>query len=102
MTIEGAVADHYGSPELEKRILDAIRDSGYDPEDLDPDTLHPVDQFHLGGSQATRDLAVAAGITRGRSVLDIGSGIGGPARLFAHHYGATVVGIDLTPEFVQA
>ena len=98
---ETAVADHYGNPELEKAILDALARTGHDPDQLEPDDLLAVDEFHIGGVQATRDLAVAAGITTGTEVLDIGSGIGGPARLFAHHFGATVVGVDLTPEFVR-
>jgi len=32
-------------------------------------------------------------------LLDIGSGIGGPARYFARRFGCRVTGIDLTPEF---
>lgn len=98
---ETAVADHYSDPELEKTILDALERTGHDPDQLQPDDLLAVDELHIGGVQATRDLAVAAGITTGTAVLDIGSGIGGPARLFAHHFGATVVGVDLTPEFVR-
>jgi ubiquinone/menaquinone biosynthesis C-methylase UbiE len=40
--------------------------------------------------------------TQGARVLDIGSGLGGPARDVALRYGATVDGVDLTPEFVDA
>jgi SAM-dependent methyltransferase len=35
-------------------------------------------------------------------VLDIGCGIGGPARFFASRHGCRVLGIDLTPDFVAA
>lgn len=96
-----AVADHYGNPHLEKSIFDALVATGHNLDSLAPDDLLAVDEFHVGGAQATRDVAVAAGITAGTSVLDIGSGIGGPARMFAHHFGATVVGVDVTPEFVR-
>ena len=33
-------------------------------------------------------------------LLDIGSGLGGPARYFVRHHGCDVTGIDLTEEFV--
>ena len=98
---DSAVAQHYGNPELEQSILDALVRTGHDPDRLEPDDLLAVDEFHIGGVQATRDIAVAAGISNGTKVLDVGSGIGGPARLFAHHFGARVVGVDLTPEFVS-
>lgn len=101
MDTDTAVARHYGNPELEDSILDALVRTGHDLNRLEPDDLLAVDEFHVGGVQATRDLARAAGITAGSTVLDVGSGIGGPARLFAHHFGATVVGVDVTPEFVR-
>lgn len=101
MHTDTAVANHYGNPKLESSILDALVVTGHDPESLEPDDLLAVDELHIGGVQSTRDLAMAAGITTGTEVLDIGSGIGGPARLFAHHFGARVVGVDVTPEFVR-
>ena len=44
--------------------------------------LAPLDQFHSGGIQATRDLAALAKISAGEAVLDVGSGVGGPAWLW--------------------
>ncbi|MDE2007582.1 MAG: class I SAM-dependent methyltransferase, partial [Rhodospirillales bacterium] len=38
----------------------------------------------------------------GEAVLDIGCGIGGPARWIAARSGCAVTGVDLTPEFVAA
>ncbi len=34
-------------------------------------------------------------------MLDVGSGIGGSARMIAARYGAQVTGVDLTPDFVE-
>ncbi|MBG6239283.1 SAM-dependent methyltransferase [Mycetocola sp. CAN_C7] len=99
--MDPAVARHYGNPQLEVAILGALTATGRDIDHLQPDDLLTVDEFHIGGVQSARDLALAAGITAGSRVLDVGSGIGGPARLFASHYGATVVGVDVTPEFVR-
>lgn len=68
--------------------------------DLTIDDLAPVDEFHLGGAAATDALAADLGLGAGDRVLDIGSGIGGPARRMAASTGCTVVGVDLTPSFV--
>lgn len=57
--------------------------------------------MHVGGAEVVRDLARDAGVEKGSRVLDVGSGLGGPARLYAREFGAIVDGIDLTPEFVS-
>jgi sarcosine/dimethylglycine N-methyltransferase len=74
------------------------------PEDqlLTPQQLAAVDQFHTRGLAATDELAKLAEITAGLSVLDVGSGVGGPARFLAATYGCRVTGIDLSEEFVEA
>jgi ubiquinone/menaquinone biosynthesis C-methylase UbiE len=69
---------------------------------LTPQQLAPLDQFHTRGITATAELAKLAGITADMSVLDIGSGIGGPARFLAASYGCRVTGIDLSETFVNA
>jgi ubiquinone/menaquinone biosynthesis C-methylase UbiE len=60
-----------------------------------------LDQFHSGGIKATRDLAALAKISAGETVLDVGSGVGGPARLLAAECGARVTGVDLTADYVE-
>lgn len=98
---EQAVAQHYTHGTLERAVLEALRAAGKDPDRLEPDDLAPVDEFHIGGRQATIDLARELGVTRGMHLLDVGAGIGGASRYFAHALGCTVTGIDLTEEFVQ-
>ncbi len=57
--------------------------------------LHGMDMLHMGGLAATDTLAEMAGIGPGRQVLDVGAGVGGPARRMAHKYGAKVWGVEL-------
>lgn len=96
----GAVAQHYGGPRLAERILDAASAAGITT--ISPEALAPADEFHTGGLAATRDLALLAAIQPGWKVLDIGSGLGGPARVLASEFGCDVTGIDITGEFVRS
>jgi ubiquinone/menaquinone biosynthesis C-methylase UbiE len=101
MGTEQAVAQHYTHGALERALLDALRAAGKNPDRLEPSDLAPVDEFHIGGRQATIDLAGELRVTRGMHLLDIGSGLGGASRYFVHACGCTVAGIDLTEEYVQ-
>lgn len=91
--------DQYTSGDLLDRILAALAEGGHDLDPLDPEALTMVEDFHTLGRLATVALADAAAITAADRVLDLGSGIGGPARFLARAYGCRVDGIDLTPEF---
>jgi SAM-dependent methyltransferase len=102
MESDAGVIEHYSSGTLLQRILAGLRAQGLDPESFAPDELVPADQLHVGGAAAIQELADAAGINAQTRVLDLGSGIGGPARVWANRHGATVHGVDLTPEFVEA
>jgi phosphoethanolamine N-methyltransferase len=52
-----------------------------------------------GGHETTLYLCAKLGVLRPQArVLDVGSGIGGAAIFLAQNYGATVVGVDLSPE----
>jgi sarcosine/dimethylglycine N-methyltransferase len=93
---------HYGVGDLSARILERLRAAGKDPATVTRDDLATFDEFHTGGRESTRELARLAAIRPGMRVLDVGSGIGGPARTLAAEYGATVVGLDLTEEFCLA
>ena len=60
------------------------------------------DQFHVGGPEAVERLLPGLQLTAGATVLDVGSGFGGPARQIAAATGADVLGVDLTPAYVEA
>lgn len=101
MTTEVKVADHYTRGSLESIILQAMQRAGKDPAKLTLQDLAPIDEFHVEGLEATRALAEQMRLQPGMRLLDVGSGIGGPARYFAAAHGCKVTGIDLTDEFVQ-
>src|SRR5215210_7527861 len=97
-----SVGEHYGRSDLVEEILAALRAAGKDPDALNVEDLAPVDQFHTHGKKATLDLARRAGITAGMRVLDVGGGLGGPARTLASVFGCTVEVLDITEEFCRA
>jgi len=94
-----AVTGHYTSGELLARLKAALIDDGVDPDHPALEQLAPYDQFHGRGLAATEELAGMLSISAGDHILDVGSGIGGPARYFADKFGCRVAGIDLTAEF---
>ncbi len=95
------VEEHYGDGGLRDRVRGLLEAAGLDPDHLDPDGQTGPDEFHTGGRAMTDALAEVAGIAAGERVIDVGCGLGGPARVLAHHFGAQVTGIDLTREFVD-
>lgn len=96
------VLDHYRATGMIGRLRSAIAALGPEDQRLTPQQLARVDQFHTLGITATERLGKLVGITAGMRVLDIGAGIGGPARVLAAEHGCTVTGIDLSPSFVEA
>ncbi len=97
--IDERVSRHYGWSGLLQTIEREIRDKGIDPTRVTVDELAPVDNYHWYRLAGTLALARAAGITAADHVLDVGGGIGGPARQLAHRYGCSVVVLDLTTEY---
>ena len=99
---EQTVGAHYRRDGLTEAILDALRAAGKDLDSLTAEELAPVDQFHTRGRAATLDLARLAGVTAGTRVLDVGGGLGGPARTLASVFGCTVEVLDVTEEYCRA
>ena len=98
---DNPVETHYTREDLGEAILAALKAAGKDINHLTPDDLAPVDEFHGGQRPATVRLAELVGFTGTERVLDVGSGLGGPSRYLAWHYGCHVSGVDLTAEFVR-
>jgi ubiquinone/menaquinone biosynthesis C-methylase UbiE len=97
------VANHYGGGgDLSRVIADSLRKAGKDPDRLTTADLATVDEFHIRGRKATLELARALNLDASSRVLDIGSGLGGPARTLAEAFGCHVTGIDITQAFCDA
>jgi MPBQ/MSBQ methyltransferase len=95
------VTRHYaGDGGLSDRIYERLRWLGFEERNLLSlkDTA-ALDQFHVGGIEASERLAQLLCPSPGSYVLDVGSGLGGPSRYLANQYGCRVVGIDITEEY---
>ncbi|MBS0244246.1 MAG: methyltransferase domain-containing protein [Proteobacteria bacterium] len=97
-----AVREHYEGDGIAARILAAVRATLPSGAPMTPDALAAADHFHGRGLLATKEMAALLDAKAGERVLDIGSGIGGPARWIAAHYGCHVTGVDLTASFCRA
>lgn len=100
-SVESGIARHYDVSDLEQHILAVLADTGVEIAHLRAGDLEAVDEFHIGGIAATRELIGQMGLKPGARLLDIGSGVGGPARFAANNAGADVTGIDLTQSYVD-
>jgi|tagenome__1003787_1003787.scaffolds.fasta_scaffold20982431_2 MPBQ/MSBQ methyltransferase len=94
------VVANYGRDGLVERILALALERAAGGE-LSHDHLAVYDEFHMGGRFATAQVHEALDAQTGHTILDVGSGIGGPARRLAARSGACVVGVDLTPQHVE-
>jgi SAM-dependent methyltransferase len=101
MITDRRVSEHYTRVDVSAAIATALKAIGKDAGPLSLDDLASIDEFHLRGRAATAELTGALGLGPGMRVLDVGSGVGGPARYIAATYDCDVVGIDLTEEFCR-
>lgn len=103
-SIETSVAQHYAAPMLVDSVNKAFSSIGLDTNNLKPRDFAPVDEFHVGGLEATEKLLDLIHIKQGDKVLDIGCGMGGPMRYIASKYPqcAHVTGIDLSKDYIHA
>jgi SAM-dependent methyltransferase len=97
--IERSVSGHYGWSGLMETIEEEIRRHGIEPSKVTVAQLAPVDNYHWLRLAGTLALADAAGISSNERVLDVGGGIGGPARQLASRYGCQVTVLDVTREY---
>jgi sarcosine/dimethylglycine N-methyltransferase len=97
-----AVTRHYGNAGIAERVIQALRAARGPDAAITPENLAPFDHFHGRGLAGTQEIAARLTLKPGEQLVDIGSGIGGPARWFAATFGVQVTGVDLTAEFCAA
>lgn len=102
MTGSAAVAAHYEREGLLAAFEAGLAVLGKAPTNASIDDLAPADEFHIGGREASIDFLDQLGLADRQRVLDVGCGLGGPARFAADRYRVQVSGVDLTPAYVEA
>jgi SAM-dependent methyltransferase len=95
------MTSHWERDGLLAKILSSLATAGKDLDALTVNDLGLSDHFHGGGKPATDRLARRAGLQPGIKVLDVGGGLGGPARTLAAEYGCRVTVVDLTESYVR-
>lgn len=101
MSAEDLVRNHYSGSDLEGAVLRVLRAAGVDVDALRIEDLGGLDQLHAGFGPATEHLLDSLDLRPGTTVLDVGCGVGGPARMAAARHGCRVTGIDLSRDFVN-
>ncbi len=100
MTGADALSRHYDHGDLLASITRGVEALGKTAETVTLKDLAAVDEFHIGGRQASIAFLDQMKLVEGQQVLDIGCGLGGPARVVADHYRCNVTGVDLTAEYI--
>ncbi|UCH90322.1 MAG: methyltransferase domain-containing protein [Thermoplasmata archaeon] len=59
------------------------------------------EQIHVGGAAETDILATKIGLNSEKSLLDVCSALGGPARYLARNYGCKITGLDGTQKMID-
>lgn len=93
---------YYSPNNLYNRIINGLNETGKDLSNITLDDLQPVDEFHIRGHAATKELIRLSGFTPDMHIIDVGCGVGGSTRRLSHETGCCVTGIDLSDEYIDA
>lgn len=94
------VESQYYKPELFEDILNRLEEQDIDLNSVSRSHIHGVDEFHVRGAEVSKELVRGLDL-KGSTVLDVGCGIGGPARMLADELNCKVTGVDLSAEFIR-
>jgi len=95
------IHSYYSPNDLFNKIIEGLNKLGKDLSKVTLDDLQPVDEFHIRGDAATKELIKLSGFTPDMHILDVGCGIGGSTRRLSRETGACVTGIDLSDEYID-
>jgi ubiquinone/menaquinone biosynthesis C-methylase UbiE len=96
-----SIHGYYSPNDLYNKIIEGLTKLGKDLSKVTLDDLQPVDEFHIRGDTATKELIKLSGFTPEMHILDVGCGIGGSTRRLSHQTGCHVTGIDLSEEYID-
>jgi ubiquinone/menaquinone biosynthesis C-methylase UbiE len=101
MSNDKAISEHYVHGDLLKAIQAALPELGKTIDNVTIEDLAPIDEFHIGGRQATENFLSQLDFSKQNHLLDVGCGLGGASRYVANKYNNSVTGIDLTDEYIK-
>jgi len=93
---------YYSPNDLYNKIIAGLNEIGKDLSKVTLDDLQPVDEFHIRGNVATKELIKLSEFTPEMHILDVGCGVGGSTRRLSHETDCRVTGIDLSDEYIDA
>jgi SAM-dependent methyltransferase len=93
---------YYSPNDLYNSIVEGLDKIGLDLSEITLDDLQPVDEFHIRGDVATKDLIKLSNFTPDMHIIDVGCGVGGSTRRLSHETGCRVTGIDLSDQYIDA
>ena len=100
MSNDKSIADVYKHGNLLNAIQDSLFQLGKTIDNITIEDLAPVDEFHIGGRQATEHFIAQLDFSKQDHILDVSCGLGGAACFVADTYNNQVTCIDLTEEYI--
>ncbi|MFT6811218.1 MAG: ubiquinone/menaquinone biosynthesis C-methylase UbiE, partial [Saprospiraceae bacterium] len=94
------IENHYLKEGLFEDILNRLSEQGISLENVKRSDIAGADEFHVRGAAVSKELAKSINL-KGKSILDIGCGLGGPCRMLADEYDCQATGIDLSNEYIR-
>ena len=101
MTSSNNLEEFWTRGDIHSRVRKAMIEANLIDKKLDIEDLFPIDQYHARGIAATVDLGKRMPISKNQKILDIGCGLGGPARYYAKQFECLITGIDITSSFIE-
>ena len=101
MTNPSDIEEFWTRGDIHSRVHKAMKDADLIDKKLEIEDLFPIDQYHARGIAATVDLGKRMPIRENSKILDIGCGLGGPARYYSKEFKCFIEGIDITPSFIE-
>lgn len=95
------IETQYLRANLYEDIVSRLKEQDIDLNQVTRAHIAGVDEFHVRGVAVTKELVQELDFTN-LKVLDVGCGLGGPARMLADEFNCTVSGIDMSHDFIDA